>query len=79
MTSSGDDDAMIDRLETEYIPFGRAKTPLSEPRCRALLNWVVKAASLTPERLLLAWTYFLMAWRLQTAMISNCNFDHTRQ
>lgn len=46
------------------VPFGRAKTPLSDPRWSALLNWVVKAASLVPARLLLANTYFLRAWRL---------------
>jgi hypothetical protein len=46
---------------------GRAKAPLSEPLCSALLNWAVNWASVAPPRLLLAWTYFLMAWRLLRA------------
>ena len=56
------------------VPFGRAKTPLSEPFWSALLNWEVKAASETPPRLLLVWTYFLMAWRLQERLnVSKCS------
>lgn len=42
-------------------PLGRSKTPVSLPLARARLNWVVKAASVTLERLLFAWTYFLRA------------------
>jgi hypothetical protein len=49
------------------VPLGRAKAPLSEPLCSALLNWAVNWASVAPPRLLLAWTYFLMAWRLLRA------------
>lgn len=54
----------VDVIDRSDVPFGRAKTPLSEPFWRARLNCAVKTASLTPVRLLLAWTYFLMAWRL---------------
>lgn len=46
------------------VPFGRAKTPASPPFARALLNCAVNWFSVELERLLLAWTYFLIAWRL---------------
>jgi hypothetical protein len=52
----------IDRWED--VPFGRAKTPDSEPLARARLNREVKVASLTLPSELLARTYFLRAWRL---------------
>ena len=43
------------------VPFGRAKTPLSDPLCSAWLKWLEKEASLIPPRELFAWTYFLRA------------------
>lgn len=46
------------------VPFGRAKTPVSEPFRSAVLKCEVKTPSETLSRLLLACTYFLMAWRL---------------
>jgi hypothetical protein len=41
-------------------PFGRSKTPLFSPAARARLMWLLKVASLTLPRLLLALMYFLI-------------------
>lgn len=60
---------------------GRAKTPVSEPLWMALLNCTVKAASVTVERLLLAWTYFLIPWRLLQSLAwgtTRCTMHPTR-
>lgn len=46
------------------VPFGRLKTPVSEPFWSARLNCAVNTPSETPLRSLFACTYFLSAWRL---------------
>ena len=59
--SSVADALCIERIDHNNVPFGRAKTPDSEPFWSAWLKWVENALSETPSRLLLARTYFLIA------------------
>lgn len=45
-------------------PFGLRKSPSVSPDLRALLIWAFNAASVVAPRLLLAWMYLVIAWRL---------------
>ena len=53
------------------LPLGCAKSPLSTPVRRALLNCESKEAPDTLGIVLWVWTYFLIAMRLDDSSVSN--------
>lgn len=55
------DSSRVVAIVGKNVPFGRAKTPLSEPFVRAWLKRELNWVGVVDPRSLFAWTYFLRA------------------